>query len=327
MSGIVNILPWVVSFLMALGIVAMQVIGGGGRPMFPLLVCYLPIVAAGLLSLPLILRGDSRRSPDGICLGSALAFGTYMLVRSCVGGDHGLRDFELLRLGACILVYFVTVAAVTSTGPRWLFLGILTGLGIPAGLHRGVSVSLRPSLVPNPRGLSFLKTYYPETVGTYANKNHLAWLLGDGALFAIALACWARIRWVTRGLLLYLFFFLGFGVCISLSRGGVVALMTGLIVLASFSVLLLLLTRDRGKLLSGILAGMLVAAAAAGSFAFFPPTRSWACGCRESGWMCIARISGGPPPMISGTPLFRDGGGEFPVVRPPDDAGGFAVGP
>ena len=266
MRGIVNILPWVVSLLMAFGIVAMQAIGGGGRPMFPLMVCYLPILAAGILSLPVILLGSPKRAPDRICLGAAFVFGAYLMGRTCVGGDPGLTDFELLRLASCFLVYLVTVAVVTAKGPRLLFLGILLAAAFLQTAAETYQFYCDQGWAPLLECLPFLKAYYPETVGTYANKNHLAWLLGDGALFAIALACWGRLRWVTRGILLYLFFFLGFGVCISMSRGGVVALITGLVVLALVSVLLLLLSGDRGKLLSGILIILLVASAAAGAF-------------------------------------------------------------
>jgi len=266
MSGIVNILPWIVSFLIALGIVATQSIGGGGRPMFPLMVCYVPILLAGILSIPGIFLSNNKRTPNRICLGAALAFGSYLLVRTCFGGDPGLRNFELLRLAACFLVYLLTLVAVTEKGPRLLFLGILLA---SAFVQTGIEIYqfyCDQSWAPLLEWLPLLKTYYAETVGTYANKNHLAWLLGDAALFAIALTCWGRLRWVTRGMLLYLFFFLGFGVCISMSRGGVVALIAGLVVLALVSVLLLLLSGDRGKLLSGILIILLVVSAAAGAF-------------------------------------------------------------
>jgi O-antigen ligase len=269
MRGIVNILPWIVSFLLTLGIVAMQAIGGGGRPMFPLMVCYLPILTAGVLSIPGILFGSSRRAPDRISLGSAIVFGAYLLVRTCFGGDPGLRDFELLRLAAVFLVYLLTVAVMTAKGPRLLFLGILLAAAFLQTAAEIYQFYCDQAWAPLLEWLPFLKTYYQSTVGTYANKNHLAWLLGDGALFAVALACWGRLRWVTRGLLLYVFFFLGFGVCISLSRGGVVALMTGLLVVASVSLFLLLMSRDRGRLLAGTIAGLLVAAACAASYSVF----------------------------------------------------------
>ena len=284
MRGIVNIFPWVVSLLMAFGIIAMQAIGGGGRPMFPLMVCYLPILAAGLLSIPWILFGSSKRIPDRICLWTAILFGAYLLVRTCFGGDSGLRDFELLRLGSCFLVYLVTVAVVTAKGPRLLFIWILLASAFVQTAAEIYQFYCDRTWTPLLEGFPFLQTYYSETVGTYANKNHLAWLLGDGALFSIALACWGRLRWITRGWLLYLFFFLGFGVCISLSRGGVVALIAGLIVFALVSVLLLLLTGDQGKLLSGILAGVLVAAAAAVAIVFL--SSNPALGLRMQGlWM------------------------------------------
>jgi O-antigen ligase len=284
MRGIVNILPWIASLLMAFGIVAMQAIGGGGRPMFPLMVCYLPILAAGILSIPTILLGISRRAPDWIAFGSTILLGVYLLIRSSIGGDPGLRDFELLRLASCFLIYLITVAVVTTKGPRLLFLWILLAAAFLQTCFEVYQFYCDQAWVPMLECLPFLKTYYSETVGTYANKNHLAWLLGDGALFALALSCWGRFRWVTRGLLLYLFLFLGLGVCISLSRGGVVALITGLVILALASLLLLLMADDRGTLLSGILAIVFIAAVTGGAFVFLSTNPSL--GLRMQGlWM------------------------------------------
>lgn len=268
MSGLLNILPWFSSFLMVLGIVGMQAIGGGGRPMFPLMVCYLPILASAVLALPVILMGDGRRSPERLCLGSALLFGAYLLARTCFGGDLGVRGFELLRLAACFLVYLLTLGVVTAKGPRFLFLGILMASAFFQTLLESYQFYCDHGWFPQLEGLPFLKVYYTETAGTYANKNHLAWLLGDSALVAVALACWGRFRWVSRAVLLYLFLFLGFGVCISFSRGGLVGLIAGLTMVVSVSILLLLAAGDSRKLMTGILIGMMIAAASAGIFAF-----------------------------------------------------------
>ena len=66
----------------------MQLIGGGGRPMFPLLVCYLPVLASGLLAIPLIVTRSLSTStsrcyyddPRGIPLLAALVVGLLSLI-------------------------------------------------------------------------------------------------------------------------------------------------------------------------------------------------------------------------------------------------------
>ncbi|MFZ0615263.1 MAG: hypothetical protein WAN16_02290, partial [Chthoniobacterales bacterium] len=227
-------LPWLASMLLALGIIGMQLIGGGGRPMFPLLVCYLPVLASGLLAIPLIVTRSLSTStsssrcysddPRGIPLLAALAVGLYLLFRTCFGGDPGLREYELLRLAGVLAVYLVMACAVCSRGPRLLFLSLMMASAfVQAGIEFYQFFCVA-SWSPIREAFPWLVFHYPVTVGTYANKNHLAWLLGDAALFALALCCWGRCRWTTRGLLLYCFLFFSAGVALSLSRGGVVAL-------------------------------------------------------------------------------------------------------
>lgn len=259
-----TILPWVISALTALGIVMMQAIGGGGRPMFPLLVSYLPVLLAGLLCLPLLgmVSGKGWRA-DPAAMIAALVFGAYLLSRTSFGGDAGLRVFEWLRIAATLLVYLVAATAVTAKGPRLLFVSIIILAGFLQASCEIYQCYRDAAWSPLRGWLPFLQRYYPVTVGTFANKNHLAWLLCDGSLFALCLACWGRFRWALRGIFLYAALVLAFGVCISLSRGGVVALMTGLGVFAAFSVLLLLTSRDRGTLIAGIVAGLLLAAGTA----------------------------------------------------------------
>jgi O-antigen ligase len=313
MSGLLNILPWITSFLMALGIVGMQAIGGGGRPMFPLMVCYLPILAAGILALPAILLGNGRRSPERLGLGSALVFGAFLLGRTCFGGDPGLRTFELLRLAACMLVYLITVGAVTAKGPRFLFLGMLMAAAFFQTLLETYQLYCDRGWFPLLEWLPFLKVYYAETVGSYANKNHLAWLLGDAALAAVALACWGRLRWVTRAVFVYLFLFLGFGVCSSFSRGGVVGLIMGLAMLAAVSLLLLFLAGDSRKLMMGIFVGLLIAAAAAVIFVFLSSNPVlglrmkglWMDDYREELWRASIHDLGNAPFLGNGAGSFQ----------------------
>lgn len=255
--------------LLALGIIGMQLIGGGGRPMFPLLVCYLPVLASGLLAIPLIVTRSLSTStsrcysddPRGIPLLAALAVGLYLLIRTCFGGDPGLREYELLRLAGVLAVYLVMACAVCSRGPRLLFLSLMMASAfVQAGIEF-YQFFCDASWSPIREAFPWLVFHYPVTVGTYANKNHLAWLLGDAALFALALCCWGRCRWTTRGLLLYCFMFFSAGVAMSLSRGGVVALGGGLVLFALLSLLILLASGNFRGLLVGSMAGLMLAVA------------------------------------------------------------------
>ena len=255
--------------LLALGIIGMQLIGGGGRPMFPLLVCYLPVLASGLLAIPLIVTRSLSTStsrcyyddPRGIPLLAALVVGLYLLIRTCFGGDPGLREYELLRLAGVLAVYLVMACAVCSRGPRLLFLSLMMASAfVQAGIEF-YQFFCDASWSPIREAFPWLVFHYPVTVGTYANKNHLAWLLGDAALFALALCCWGRCRWTTRGLLLYCFMFFSAGVAMSLSRGGVVALGGGLVLFALLSLLILLASGNFRGLLVGSMAGLMLAVA------------------------------------------------------------------
>lgn len=251
-------LPWLAVLSVASGILGMQLIGGGGRPMFPLLLCYVPVVLAGLLTLPLLVGGGRRHSPGVLPALSLLLLGFYLLLRTCFGGDPGWRAFELLRLGGVLLVYLLFAGPISSSGPRLLFVAIMV---VAAFAQSAVVVyqsyvdptwQLMPLLTPQ------LTPYNPEVVGTYANKNNLSWLLGDAVLFALSLGCWGRLRWTVRGLAFYAAGFCTLAVLLSLSRGGMVALGAGLCLFALASLYLLVTSRDRPLLLVGSTTALVV---------------------------------------------------------------------
>ena len=255
MNAVFSLLPWLVSLLAASGIIGMQCLGGGGRPMFPLLVCYLPVIAAGFLALVLVLfpvlSGRGSREPARIPLFSMVLLAAYLLVRTLFGGDPGLRDFELLRLCGMFLLYLVFAIAVTESAARLFFLALLLLSAFFQTAAELYQFYCDRSWEPLSLIVSQLKIYYPTTVGTYANKNHLAWLLVDATLFALALGCWGRLRWTTRGLALYCAAFCSLGVFLSLSRGGVVALVVGGLIFVLLSFYLLVSSGNRTALLAG----------------------------------------------------------------------------
>lgn len=251
MSGIANILPWIVSALIGITVVLMQAIGGGGRPCFPLLACYLPLVLAGLVSMACMIRAHPHRVPDKECLLSALLLGCYLVARSCHGGDPGQRVFEILRIAAILLVYLITVFAVTASGPRLLFLGIMLGSGFLQALAEMYQFHVDRSWSPLGDLAGFVVP--GSSAGTYASKNHLSWLLCDAAVMAVSLGCSRSFRWPVRTGFLYLFFLLSYGVLISSSRGGMVSLFVALSIFAVIFVLKITASRDMKRGAVGLL--------------------------------------------------------------------------
>lgn len=243
--------------------------------MFPLLACYLPVIASGFLALLILIFRLACRKPSEISLLSAGLLGAYLFIRTLFGGDLGLRDFELLRLGGIFLFYLIFAVTVTESAPRIFFLSLIL---LSAFLQTSAELYqfyCDRSWEPLSLIASQLQIYYPTTVGTYANKNHLAWLLGDASLFALALGCWGRLRWTIRGLALYCAAFCSLGVFLSLSRGGVVALVVGMLVFSLLSFSLLVSSGNRVALLTGCigalilsLLGVAVGGVISGSLAF-----------------------------------------------------------
>lgn len=238
--------------LLALGIIGMEMIGGGGRPMFPLLACYIPILLAGFLSLPGTL-GNRSRLPEQAFLFMMIA-ALYLIPRTMVGGDPGLRSYELLRMGGLFLTYMILSVSLVDKGPRLLLIFLIGVSAVFQTAAEIYQIYCDPSWQPLSMYFPELKACYPQTVGTYANKNHLAWLLCAAALFSLSVACWGRLKWTTRSALLYFWLFFSMGVFLSLSRGGSVSLVIGLVLFGLCSLMLLFLSGNRSALISGVIA-------------------------------------------------------------------------
>ena len=245
-------LPWLASLLLALGIIGMEMIGGGGRPMFPLLACYIPILLAGFLSIPETLGNRSRLPGPGFLLMMIAAL--YLIPRTMVGGDPGLRSYELLRMGGLFLTYMILAVSLVDKGPRLLLIFLICVSAFFQAAAEMYQIYCDPSWQPLSLYFAELKACYPQTVGTYANKNHLAWLLCAAALFSLSMACWGRLKWTTRSALLYFWLFFSSGVFLSLSRGGSVSLVIGLVLFGLCSLMLLFLSGNRSALISGMIA-------------------------------------------------------------------------
>jgi len=227
----------------------MEMIGGGGRPMFPLLACYIPILLAGFISLPGTLRNRSHLPEQAFLLMMIAAL--YLIPRTMVGGNPGLRNYELLRMGGLFLTYMILSVSLVSKGPRLLLIFLICVSAVFQTIAEIYQIYCDPSWQLLSLYLPELKACYHQTVGSYANKNHLAWLLCAAALFSLSMACWGRLRWTTRSALLYFWLFFSMGVFLSLSRGGSVSLVIGFVLFGLCSLVMLFLSGNRSALISG----------------------------------------------------------------------------
>ena len=252
MKALLKPVPWIISILVGLAMIGMQFLGGGGRPMFPLLPCYGLILIAGLLSLPVLFLEPSECRPREIPLMALFALAAYVLVRSFFGGDPGLRDFELLRIDATLLVAILFASTVTGKGPRLLFIGLLLITAFFQTLAEAYQFYCDASWIPVRWFFPELSYFNNSTVGTYVNKNHLAWLLSCSGLFALSIACWGRVRWLLRGCVFYAAAFSFFGVLISLSRGGMLSMAAGIVLFAVVSIYLVISTANRQAAILGL---------------------------------------------------------------------------
>jgi O-antigen ligase len=250
MRLVLSTLPWLTTFLAASGIIGMELVGGGGRPMFPLLACYVPVLLAALLSLPGILSNQSRLHSTGFPL--MVITIAYLVIRTMVSGDQGLRSYEMLRLAGFFTVYAAISSCATDKGPRLLFILLICVVGFFQTIVELYQLFCDPAFQPIALYMPELKSYYARAVGTYANKNHLAWMIGDSALFLLALAFWGRFRWSIKGLLLYGCIGCSLGVFLSLSRGGLVAFIAGVTVFALLSLARLFLSGKNNALGVGV---------------------------------------------------------------------------
>ncbi len=306
------LLPWLVSVLVAAGIIGMQLIGGGGRPMFPLLFCYVPIVLAGILSLPLVLsHGGSLPRPAPLV--AFLIMAAYLVGRSLWGGSPAVRDFELMRLGGTLLVYLIFASAVIRSRHRLFFVWVLLGSACFQALAEMWQIFGDPSWMPVSGMFPELHCYNPVTVGTFANKNHIAWLLGDASLLALALGCWGRLSWGVRLVAFAVAALCGSGVALALSRGGVLALSVGLLLFGLLSLMLLFATRDRRALRGGMIVAVLLVLA--GAIVIFlirsshqvhaRMLRLWMDAFREDLWRAAVHDLGISPFLGEGAGSFR----------------------
>ena len=211
----------------------MQVLIGGTRLIFSL-PAYALLAAAGLVTV-FSLR-TPKPQPDLVCLLSSGIFFGYILARAVFSPVAYIARPDLYSVLGGLVVYFIACIYTSTRARSWLLLFLLT----LALVHVAIgTIQFRDGnnfmLIP------FLGRfdYGRRASGFYVGPNHLAGLLEVLAIFGTSLACWSRFPIWSKLLIGYGTAICFFGIVLTGSRGGYASTITGLLVFALLSLLLL----------------------------------------------------------------------------------------
>ncbi len=205
------------------------------RSLFPVLPGYALLALGG--GFAFAFRRDLSTG-DAACLGTTLLFGGYIIARALTSPDGYAARIDLYLAVAAISFYGLITSVLRSPASRMGLIGLLLGF---ASVHVLVGV-VQAGLGKNYAMLfSWLEHVAPDerATGFFVNPDHLAGLLEVLGIFGLCLACWSRRAGWLRVLIAYLAGLCYVGLSLTGSRGGYLSAAIGLILLASFSLVVL----------------------------------------------------------------------------------------
>jgi O-antigen ligase/cytochrome c-type biogenesis protein CcmH/NrfG len=237
--------------LVAIAIIAIELLKGGVRPVFSL-------PAYGILALAAILsffhRPRFNLSKDArFCLAASAVFFGYVLGRAAVSPDAFVARQDLYLLAGALMLYLLVALHLISSKVRMWLVVLLLALGMAHGVV-GVIQFIGGE---NYTAFHLLRRadYGLRASGFYNYPNFLAGFLEVTLLLGLAVAWWSR--WPIYGRLMC-----GWGAVMCLgallitgSRGGYLSVACGLV---AFAVLSALMAIRRGPLIVAMFAFVLV---------------------------------------------------------------------
>ncbi len=220
---------------LTLGIVALQILIGGRRPLFAYS-GYLIIALAGILAV--FAWSRLREQVDLTCFSATLILFGYLLARNLVSDCPYFARQDFYCVLAVVVVYGLSVTTVSSSRARLTIIALLLVMALPhvviglAQFTRGDNFMLIPALQRSDYGV--------RASGFYVCPNHLAGLLEVLGVFGLSLALWSRWPVFAKLLIGYLTAVCFVGVALTGSRGGYLSAGAGLL---AFLVLSLLASR------------------------------------------------------------------------------------
>ena len=269
-----------VAVLLALAVIAAQLIYGGlMRTVFGL-PSYSIIALAGILGLGVVFWKRAVPPSPGAIVATLVA-GGFLIWRSVNSPGQDLAVFYTFLVAACVVVYCLCAAVVTSPASRYVFVGLLLVAALGQVVVAAIQFSEPGYLWPLPWFSEQMKAWYcrpgagglARGHGLFLNGNHLAWFLNGMTFLALALACLGRSAIWVKVVLAYVAAVCVAGTVLTLSRGGMVGLAVGM---GTFLVLSLVAlgigARDRRLVILMVTLAIVVAGLGGGYYLFSQST-------------------------------------------------------
>lgn len=254
-SGMADYFAAAAAIVLGIGLLSGQLLFGGyGFLVFSLPMYFATGIAAVLGGIAVILRGEFPVRPA--CLVSSAVLGAYVWWRNA----YAENLFPAINTGflfaACGLAYLLLIA-LSKPSHRFLFWGIFLVAALAQSSLALIQVLNDPTLAP----MGFLSVRYGQwmseavsfrATGFHVNPNALAWTLNIAALTSLSAAWWSRWGHIRRVLLFYVAAASLAMSVFAASRGGILSLGTGALVLAFLSFLALISVARRQGMVLGL---------------------------------------------------------------------------
>lgn len=322
-------LAWGSAVLLAAGLALSQILLGGWW--YPALAApgYLLAGASALLAGLAFWRTND--APGAICVGSALLFSVYLLIRQAVSPDaYAAREDTWLVLGA-LSVYLTAAWQLRGEGPRRAVLFTLILLGVLQSVIAVAQFTASAPFHPMNNMISNLGILRAESLGggvtgTLAGRGSLSAVLLATTFLSLGALVWGRGRIAVKMLLLWCTAAGFVGLALSLARAAYLGALIGVVVfsLVSFLVIRRGALAHRGLLAAAalVLVGLVISGAVvAGAGSVMVRLRVDELvldDFRERLWFITV------PPMLSLDPWFGTGANMFDQLAMRYRAPGFA---
>lgn len=241
-----------VAVLLAVAILSMQLAYGGLMRTVFSLPGYFLISIAGILGLSALFW---RRAvpPQAGALVVTLAGAGYLIARSIHSPAQDLALFYTLLTTACAAAYLLFACVVTTPPSRYVFLIVLLVAAVGQIVVAAIQFSSPEYFWPLPWFSEQIRSWYMKPGAGYArghgiflNGNHLAWFLNILAFLSLGIACLGRCKVWVKVIFAYLAAVCVAGTVLTLSRGGMVGLCSGMVAFLALSAVALAIgARDR----------------------------------------------------------------------------------
>jgi O-antigen ligase len=216
--------------LVALGLIASQVLIGGARPAYAL-PAYLVLAASALAIIPL--WKVVHVQPNLVCVGSAVALALYLGARALLSPVPYLARPDLCLILAGLVVYLLGALYLSGTKQRLALILILVLFSIGHVALGVVQFKDQQHFMPLP--WTFRPDFGFRASGFYISPNHLAALLGMLAVLTLSICAWSRLELSKRAFAFYGFIVCLTGIALTGSRGGYFSTAAGLVAFGALS--------------------------------------------------------------------------------------------